>query len=229
MTLTASQIYQLLRQAGFDMDAAIIGTAIALAESGGNTNATHTNSDGSVDAGLFQINSRWHPAEFATATNPTSAAQSAYAISDKGTNFGAWATFNDGSFRSFLGDAAKAAGGTAYGGNSPSTVLTPPPGGDQGPTTPSNQTGADATTSLVGDAVTSALVAVFGPYVKRAAAGIVNGLLVIGGTIMMLGGLILAARVVRDSVPPSVKGTVAGVRAGVTGVRTQRFLNRVAR
>jgi hypothetical protein len=80
-----------------------IAAAIALAESGGRTDATNTNRDGSVDRGLFQINSRWHPeVTNAQAFDPYAATSAAYRISGGFAHFTPWATYNNGAYRSHL-------------------------------------------------------------------------------------------------------------------------------
>ena len=74
-------------QAGFNGQSAYIIVAIALAESGGNDQAGHVNTDGSIDRGVLQINSRWHPeVSDSCAYTPLCSFQSAYNISNKGTD-----------------------------------------------------------------------------------------------------------------------------------------------
>src|SRR4029077_12090642 len=55
--LTAQQIAWYAQQAGFPPEEIARATAVALAESGGDPAATHTNTNRSVDYGLWQINS----------------------------------------------------------------------------------------------------------------------------------------------------------------------------
>lgn len=97
-------------QAGFlPLTTAPIAVAIALAESGGNGAASHVNTDGSIDRGLWQINNRWHSeVSDAEAYNPVVAASVAYTISRKGTNFTPWATFTSGAYQQYLGRATAA-------------------------------------------------------------------------------------------------------------------------
>lgn len=67
-----------------------IGASIVKAESGGDTSATHTNSDGSIDRGMWQINSKAHPdLSAASAFNPQAATEYVYTITDgfKATQF----------------------------------------------------------------------------------------------------------------------------------------------
>lgn len=49
------------RIAGEEMVDADLACRVAKCESGFNPNATNTNTDGSIDRGLFQINSKYHP------------------------------------------------------------------------------------------------------------------------------------------------------------------------
>lgn len=97
--------------AGFmPLTTAPIAVAIALAESGGNTMASHVNTDGSVDRGLWQINNKWHSEiTDAQAYNPATAAIVAYSISQHGANFRQWATYNSGVYQQYLGRGTAAA------------------------------------------------------------------------------------------------------------------------
>lgn len=98
-TLSAAQIAADLSAQGAPSGSLSTMTAIALAESGGNTQATHTNTDGSIDRGLFQINNRWHPdVTDACAFDPVCATQAALKISNGGTSFGAWSTYTSGAY-----------------------------------------------------------------------------------------------------------------------------------
>lgn len=66
-------------------------TAVALAESGGDPNATNVNTDGSRDRGLYQINDKYHPEVSDTcAYDPVCSAKAAYSISNRGTSFSPW-------------------------------------------------------------------------------------------------------------------------------------------
>jgi len=116
--LSPSQIFALNRKAGFDVASATIATAIALAESGGRPNAIgdiDNPGPGAKSVGLFQIN--YLPSRDAKVPwrdpqgnlNPFTNAQNAFKISNNGKNFGPWATFTSGSYKSHLGAASKAA------------------------------------------------------------------------------------------------------------------------
>lgn len=98
--LSAEEIARVAYDAGFkDRTTLARAVAVALAESSGKIRATHTNSDSSksIDRGLWQINSRWHPeVSEADAFNPPAAAAAAYRISSGGKSWSAWATWGSG-------------------------------------------------------------------------------------------------------------------------------------
>jgi len=104
--LNVQSLWEIIGQAGGNVTA----LAIVLAESGGNTHATHKNSDGSIDRGLFQINDRAHPdVSDACAFSPPCAASAAKKISNNWTNFHPWSTYNNGAYQRFLEQAKKGA------------------------------------------------------------------------------------------------------------------------
>jgi hypothetical protein len=86
-------------------------TAIALAESGGVTDAKGgPNSNGTFDWGLFQINDVHKPTA-AQKTDPVANAQRAYKIwVEAGHSFKPWATYNSGSYKKKITDAQIAYG-----------------------------------------------------------------------------------------------------------------------
>jgi hypothetical protein len=105
---TVSQIEQQYtqdaQQAGFKGAGLQNILAIMMAESGGNSNASNTtgNSAG-TDRGILQINSFYHPeVTDSCAYNPVCAFQAAYTISDQGTNFVPWSTYNSGTYSQYL-------------------------------------------------------------------------------------------------------------------------------
>jgi len=99
-------LQSLWQRAGGPASAANIAAAVALAESGGNSGATHRNTDGSIDRGLWQINSV-HGA--LSTLNPLANAKAAVKISGGGRNWSPWVTFKTGAYKKFLGKAAAAA------------------------------------------------------------------------------------------------------------------------
>ena len=80
--------------AGGNAQYASMAAAIAMAESGGNANASNTNSNGSIDRGLWQINSsNGSGSSFDVMTN----ARTAVFMSSGGTNWRPWCTaYSDG-------------------------------------------------------------------------------------------------------------------------------------
>ena len=99
--------------AGFRFDAAQGNTlqtavAIGMAESGCNPRATHTNTNGTTDTGLWQINSvhrQWTQAQL---LDPQTNAGAAWSISAGGSRWTDWVTYNNGAYRSYLGTAGAA-------------------------------------------------------------------------------------------------------------------------
>jgi Lysozyme like domain len=103
MIFTRQQITPHATAAGFTGRGLSIAVAIAFAESSGKTDARLVNADGSIDRGLWQINSRWHPeVTDAMADDPATAAREAFRISKSGADFTPWATFKSGAYRRYL-------------------------------------------------------------------------------------------------------------------------------
>jgi len=101
--LTAEQIRQLWVAHGGDPATVDTAAAVALAESGGRPGATnHSNSNGTVDRGLFQINSI-HGAN----STYDLGANVAYAVqlSHGGHNWSPWVAYTSGAYRRYLGVA----------------------------------------------------------------------------------------------------------------------------
>lgn len=93
-TLTPRQIAGFAQGAGFRGRGLVRAVAVALAESGGKTNARNTNSDGTTDRGLLQFNSKWHPeVTDAEADNPAAAMAAAFRVSKHGEDWSQWATW----------------------------------------------------------------------------------------------------------------------------------------
>jgi hypothetical protein len=107
---TYSQIKDLWVMYGGDPGKASIAAAIAMAESGGRSDAINgSNSDGSIDRGLFQINSV-HGANSTTdlATN----IRYAIKLSNNGNNWSPWTVYKSGAYRKYL-DGPDTGGATA--------------------------------------------------------------------------------------------------------------------
>lgn len=111
-TLSPAQIYALARNAGLDLSPALIATAVALAESGGRTDAMGDlglqNATWGPSVGLWQIRSlksqsgTGQPRDATKLTDPVFNAKSMASISGTGSNFGPWSTFNNGSYKNHI-------------------------------------------------------------------------------------------------------------------------------
>lgn len=110
---TAS-LSQLWIDAGGDPKLANLMAAIAMAESSGRKDATNKNTDGSIDRGLWQINSS-HTQFDANRllSDPEYNAQAAVAI-EKSQGLTAWSTYQSGAYKQFLGTASNQQ--VSYGG-----------------------------------------------------------------------------------------------------------------
>lgn len=112
------------KSAGFSSTHAVIATAVGLAESSCVSSATNSNGasghcpNGSVDRGMWQINSCWHSEVSAScAFDPVCNAKAAYRISSSGTDWSPWTTYVIGAYKSHLSDAQSAVN-AVYGGTS---------------------------------------------------------------------------------------------------------------
>jgi murein DD-endopeptidase MepM/ murein hydrolase activator NlpD len=115
--LSTQQALQYAYQAGFNQTQAVTAVAIATAESGLDTSARSApNKDawGSIDRGLYQINSHWHSeVSDAQAYDPLMASQAAYRISQSGQNFTPWSTYNSRAYTKYLQNVQAATGQAA--------------------------------------------------------------------------------------------------------------------
>jgi cell wall-associated NlpC family hydrolase len=112
---TAEQIYAFAREAGFSPDRAATMTAIAMAESRGNSTAH--NPVGENSKGLWQINQRAHP-QFANMDlfDPVQNAKAAFQVSHGGDDISPWTTTHGGGTARYLRFRADAeAAAAAYG------------------------------------------------------------------------------------------------------------------
>lgn len=97
----AREIYRFARMAGFSPDQAATMTAIALAESGGDSGAH--NPSGEDSRGLWQINVAAHPdLRGADLYDPVQNAQAAYRISQGGSDVSPWTTTHRGESARYL-------------------------------------------------------------------------------------------------------------------------------
>lgn len=109
--LSAGQIATVAGQAGFRGQDQVIAVAVALAESGGNPDATNQNTDShrSVDYGLWQINSYWNADTLRMGNwrDPVTNGKMAYSIF-KSRGWRDWVTYKTGRYNQFMLQAASA-------------------------------------------------------------------------------------------------------------------------
>ncbi len=94
-TLGCSGLEQLWEQEGGSPGEAALAASVAMAESGGDPNATDNNSNGTTDRGYWQINSIWGGL---STYDPAGNARAAIQISHDGTDWSPWVTFNSGAY-----------------------------------------------------------------------------------------------------------------------------------
>ncbi len=122
-TRSPSEIYATLRQAGFAAPSAVLMTAIALAESGGNDTArgdlSLQDSTWGPSYGLFQVRTVKDQTGSGQsrdinllASSDIAQAEAAFAISRGGTDFSPWSTYTHGTYQRYLSTAQAAAGGS---------------------------------------------------------------------------------------------------------------------
>lgn len=118
-----AQLEGLWIQAGGDRASAPIMAAIALAESSGNPAATNKNTNGTIDRGLWQINSvHGNLSTF----DPLANAQAAVKIK-KSQGLNAWVTYSTGAYRQFLkGNVAPDTSGLPSGSTNTATDASNP-------------------------------------------------------------------------------------------------------
>jgi cell wall-associated NlpC family hydrolase len=157
--LPAMEIYRYARLAGFTPDEAVTMTAIALAESGGETSAH--NPRGEDSRGLWQINVAAHT-DLAGQDlyDPLTNAQAAFRVSQQGDDISPWTTTHGSdawylSYRAEAEAAARAAGDEATGvwtgtpGYGNPVAAGGGDGGTDGGGMPGPQTGGAATEAFV--------------------------------------------------------------------------------
>jgi len=93
------ELQQLWIQAGGDPTKALIASAIAMAESGGKANAQDDDENGTIDKGLWQINTS--NGRLST-YNPLQNARSAVELSKNGTDWSDWVTYTNGDYLQYM-------------------------------------------------------------------------------------------------------------------------------
>lgn len=99
--LSIKQALALCYEVGFRRFALTVAVATMTAESGRYTEAYHVNDNGSIDRGLFQINTL-HPLTDAEAFNPRRNAEYAAQLSQLGADFTPWAAYNSGAYLKYV-------------------------------------------------------------------------------------------------------------------------------
>lgn len=123
-TLTSEQIAQVAVNAGFpaqDLTNLITCVAIAKAESSGRTdNVNSANTNGTIDRGLWQINSV-HDEKLPGQDrfDPNVNAQLMMMISSGGKNWQPWSTYNNGAYNSHTSEVSNAIMGKTFTPNTP--------------------------------------------------------------------------------------------------------------
>jgi phage-related minor tail protein len=110
-----SQIMNLWTRQGGSATVANLAASVALAESGGNPSAKNVNSNGSIDRGLWQINSIHGGL---STFDPSANAKAAVKISSGGRNWRPWVAFTNGAYRRFLGVPGTSRSGSSSSGGS---------------------------------------------------------------------------------------------------------------
>jgi Lysozyme like domain len=112
MRLSPHELAYVAETAGFSGEDLVTAVAVALAESGGDTEAMGRSDSGTSvgnrDHGLWQISGRWHGMKLQATwwRNPYANAQMAFKIwNDAGQKWTPWAVFNSGIYEKYLPDA----------------------------------------------------------------------------------------------------------------------------
>lgn len=172
---TLDQLLGFAQQAGFQGSSAQTIAGIAYAESSGNDQAINY-SDPGGSYGLTQINGAAHgPTAANTLGNPLEAFQQAFQISNGGTNFTPWSTYNSGAYLPYASQLGLS-------GSSSSSPL----GGILGGTSGGSGSGGLAGTTATGQTTQSqsplsAIFASIGNLFQSA------GLLILGAILVAIG------------------------------------------
>jgi hypothetical protein len=103
--LSVGEIGSFAAKAGFSGTSLAMAIAVALAESNGNPDATDFDGNGTVDSGLWRINSVHTQFSPACDYDPLCAAKAAFSISAGGTDWEPWVTYQHGAEIPFLPEA----------------------------------------------------------------------------------------------------------------------------
>ncbi len=112
--LTAQQIAQYCKAAGFTGTPLIQAVAIVGAESSGHIWDTHLNLNGTYDWGMWQINSSHAGVTKTLAFDPVWSSKWAYGFSKQGTNWSPWAAYGNKNYVSWYSLAIPAVASLSY-------------------------------------------------------------------------------------------------------------------
>lgn len=99
--LNRNQVLAICYAQGFRGKNLALAVAIAQGESGFRTDATNSNNNGSIDRGLFQINSVHSQYNSTRLFDPVYNTNAAWNISSNGTNWNPWVAYTNGRYRQF--------------------------------------------------------------------------------------------------------------------------------
>lgn len=232
--------------AGGNPGAAPLAAAIAMAESSGNSTATNNDSNGTVDRGLWQINSV-HGAQ--STYDVMGNARAAIAISNNGNDWTPWTTFNNGAYQQFLTGGvpaqAVAINATNAAGNQSATdtaaqsgtsgcsfwqwigvqPFTPPgsgagtPLGVGGPISCLNAQAAQDASGVAAGVINAIIGSVLNPVINWIAgmAGIGAGLILVGGGAIMIVRQTQAGQQATGAAGRVAGGAIMGAALGPEG------------
>ena len=152
MSLTIPEIAGYARQAGVPENQVPTATAIAMAESGGDAAAfSAPNRNGTIDRGLWQINSVHAQYPDATMRDPVHNARAMFALSRGGRDWSPWTTFTqaNNSYRAFLPQVQKALASPMAQSTSSSSTSAPDANGFAAPGVAFNDRNAALRASLI--------------------------------------------------------------------------------
>jgi hypothetical protein len=208
---TYSQLEQIWIDNGGSPAAAPIAAAIAMAESSGGAGSTNQDNNGSIDRGLWQINSI-HGAQ--STFDPNANARAAVAISSNGANWRPWTTYTSGAYQRYVqGNIAPTSAGVPASGNGGSVQLA----------AATSTSGTDPGACLLGFSTSGVSVPIIGNlgsvdfcfFSKTEARAMIGGMMLASGAVVALVAVVLLLREVPGlPKPPPIplpgKGDAAG-------------------
>lgn len=233
-TYSYSDLEQIWIDAGGPQQYAAMAAAVAMAESGGRPDATNVNSNGSVDAGLWQVNSI-HGYDPSSLLDPLSNAKAAVSISNSGANFRPWCTaWSDNACGqkggSYLGGGSRALGflngsySSTDGTNVFGTGTGVPPSGEH--VLSGTQTGQLAQQQAARNANPCALsLPVVGCVIHRNTLEKAGGVLLIvgGGIVGLAGAALLFSAVGKNTLARQITRAIPGTGTTARAASPGRF------